>query len=396
MTTDESNSPQHPPSREQVIGGGVERLAHWTLRLLVVAAGAVLLGLAVGKLWSILFPVVLAIIVASVLQPPARWLERRLHLPSALSAAVVVLGTIGILVGIAALIAPSIAEQVGQVAGNASGGLTTIQDYVRTSGLDISNKQIDTVVAAAQERLQSSASSIASGVLVGVSAITSALVVLVLTLVLTFLFVKDGRRFLPWTARVAGERVGAHLIEVGTRSWGTLGGFIRTQALVGLIDATLIGLGLVIVGVPLAFTLSVLTFFAAFVPILGAFVIGGVAVLVALVSNGVGAALIILALILAVQQLEGNVLLPALQARSMNLPAAVILLAITLGSTVFGVTGAFLAVPVTAVGAVILRYLNEVVALRVRGSSRSPEEHAADVAARAQEPEPEPEPDQAG
>jgi predicted PurR-regulated permease PerM len=128
-----------------------------------------------------------------------------------------------------------------------------------------------------------------------------------------------------------------------------------------LIDAVFIGAALLIVGVPLAIPLALLTFFGGFVPIVGAFVAGAVAVLVALVSNGVTGALIILAVIVLVQQLEGNVLSPWLQSQSMNLHAAVVLLSVTLGSTLFGVTGAFLAVPTVAIAAVVLRYLNDIV-----------------------------------
>src|SRR3546814_8314103 len=93
-------------------------------------------------------------------------------------------------------------------------------------------------------------------------------------------------------------------------------GFIRTQALVSFIDAIFIGIGLVLVGVPLAIPLAVLTFFGGFIPIVGAFVVGAVAVLVALVSVGWNDALIVMLVILAVQQLEGNVLSPWLQSKS--------------------------------------------------------------------------------
>jgi predicted PurR-regulated permease PerM len=164
---------------------------------------------------------------------------------------------------------------------------------------------------------------------------------------------------------LSGPEVGRHLSEVGSRSWDTLAGFVRTQALVGLIDAVLIGLGLLVVGVPLALPLAVLTFVAAFAPIIGAVTVGGLAVLVALVSEGWGAALIILVVVLLVQQLEGNVFLPWLQGMTLNLHAGVVLLTVVLGSTLFGVAGAFLGVPLVAVAAVVLRYLDEAVTNRV-------------------------------
>ncbi|MET1062489.1 MAG: AI-2E family transporter, partial [Aeromicrobium sp.] len=136
-------------------------------------------------------------------------------------------------------------------------------------------------------------------------------------------------------------------------------GFIRTQTLVALIDAVIIGAGLAILGSPLAVPLAVVTFFAAYIPIIGAFVSGALAVLVTLVTNDPKAALITLLIVVGVQQLEGNVLSPVLQGKNMNLHPAVVLMSVTAGGSLFGVTGAFLAVPVAASVAEILRYVNE-------------------------------------
>ena len=120
-----------------------------------------------------------------------------------------------------------------------------------------------------------------------------------------------------------------------------------------------IGAGLLIVGVPLALPLAVLTFIGGFVPIVGALFAGALSVLVALVTNGFTAALIVLGIVLLVQQVEGNVLQPILQGKSLNLHAAVVLLAVAAGGTLYGIAGAFLAVPVAAAGATVLRYLFE-------------------------------------
>jgi predicted PurR-regulated permease PerM len=177
--------------------------------------------------------------------------------------------------------------------------------------------------------------------------------------ILVFFFLKDGPSFLPWIKRSIGERVGAPVTDVLLRCWGVVGSFIRTQALVSLVDAVLIGGGVLVLGVPLALPLAVLTFVGGFVPIVGAFVAGAIAVLIALVTKGVTTALIVLVIIVVVQQLEGNVLQPILQSRSMNLHAAVVLLAVTAGSTLYGITGAFLAVPVVAVVSEIWRYFGE-------------------------------------
>jgi predicted PurR-regulated permease PerM len=143
------------------------------------------------------------------------------------------------------------------------------------------------------------------------------------------------------------------------KTWATLSEFIRQQALVGFIDAFFIGVGLWVLGVPLVLPLAVLTFFGGFVPIVGAFVAGAFAVLIALVSNGLTTALLVLLVVVLVQQIEGNVLQPIIQGRGFNLHAAVVILAVTAGGSLAGITGAFLGVPVAALIAVIYRYVRD-------------------------------------
>lgn len=359
MTQPRANSRR---SRHQVIGDGLAWTATWSLRWILIGAGAVLFGLVVRETWSILLPVLLALVVTTVLQPPALFLERKLGFPASLAAAAVLVGGLAVLVGVGFAIAPSIAGQVDDIASDASGGLQKVQDWVQSSNI-VTEDQLEAAIQGLQDRITDSASSFASGVVVGVGAVGSALVTLVVTLILTLLFLKDGRKFVPWLGVMAGERVGPHLREVLGQAWSTLGGFIRTQAIISFIDAVLIGIGLLIVGMPLAIPLAILTFFGGFVPIVGAIVMGALAVLVALVSVSLTGALIVLAIIVGVQQLEGNVLQPWLQSKSVQLNAVVVLLAITLGSTVFGIAGAFLAVPAAAVAAVVLRYLNQLVTI---------------------------------
>ena len=155
------------------------------------------------------------------------------------------------------------------------------------------------------------------------------------------------------------------------RIWQVIGDFIRAQALVGLADAVGIGLGLAILGIPLALPLAVITFVGAFVPIIGAFVTGALAVLVALVTAGPATALAVIALVVLIQQLESNVLSPMLMGRALRLHAGLVILAVTAGSSLFGITGAFLSVPTLAVLATLARYCREQVQqqARVRGLS---------------------------
>ncbi|KIA62771.1 AI-2E family transporter [Nocardia vulneris] len=359
--------------RGEVIGSGLLWLAKWALCIVAIAAGSWVLLYLIGKLWVVILPVALAIVVATVLWPPTRWLVEH-GLKPGLAATITVVGFIAALAGVVALIVPSVVDQAPELADKSTAGVNKVRDWLQGPPLRIRDEQLSSAVDAIVSRLQSSAEQIATGVFTGVSTATSALITLFLVLVLAFFFVKDGPRLLPWLHAVLGSRSGRHVEEVLNRVWVTLGGFIRTQALVSLIDAVFIGAGLVILGVPLALVLAVITFIGGFVPIVGAFVAGALAVLVALVGNGLTTALIVLAIVLAVQQLEGNVLQPVLQSRSMQLHAVVVLLAVTAGGSLYGIVGAFLAVPVAAIVAVVVRYIGEQIDVVTTAPSESADE----------------------
>ncbi len=358
--SDETTNPPGTKTRSEVYGEAGKWLATWSWRVVAMAAMFFVLTWLIGEFWSILLPVLLAILLCTVLWPPVRWLRSK-GLPAALATAVVLLLSLGVLGGIIGAIAPSIGGQSKEIADKAVQGVGTVQKWAQGPPLNLQDEQISKFVNSITQKLQSSAESIASGVFTGVSAAGSFVVALVMVAMLTFFFLKDGDKFMPWLRRHSGTPVAEHFAELLSRVWATLGGFIRTQALVSFIDALFIGLGLVILQVPLAAALAVITFLGGFIPIVGAFVAGALAVVVALVTNGFGTALAVLAVVIAVQQLEGNVLSPILQSRSMQLHPAIVLLAIAFGSTQFGIIGAFLAVPVAAAIAVLFRYLGELI-----------------------------------
>ncbi|MFG1635202.1 AI-2E family transporter [Pseudonocardia alni] len=361
-----SPSPTAPAaSRGTVIGNGLTWLAAWSLRVALIAVGLVIVGYVIGMLWVVVWPVVLAILLATVLRPPAALLIRW-RVPAAAASAIVLLVGIAAVTGLFVSIAPSIAGQTQQITSGVIAALGQIQQWVTGPPLNLGDGQIGDIVNQVTQQLQQSATAIAGGVLTGVSTLASGLISLVLALVLTFFFVKDGPRFLPWLTSITGRSAGGHIAEVLRRMWDVLGGFIRVQALVSLIDAVFIGIGLVLLGIPLALPLAVLTFVGGFIPIVGAVVAGSLAVLIALVTQGFGTAVAVAVLVVAVQQIEGNVLQPFLQGQSLKLHGAVVLLAVTAGGSLAGIAGAFLAVPVAAVVAVLLRYLGEQIDLRDR------------------------------
>lgn len=361
--------PARPVDRGAVIGAGGIWLAKVSACVVLIAAGALVLGWIIEKMWVVVLPVALAIVVSTVLWPPTRGLMKR-RVPPAAAASITLLVFFAVVAGIIAGIVPSVVSQAPELGNKATEGIHKVEDWIQGPPFNLRDEQLENAVQVVVEKVQGSAASIASGVFSGVSTAGSLLVTLGLVLVLTFFFIKDGPRFIPWMHAVGGGRAGRHLEEVLIRMWDTLGGFIRTQALVSFIDAFFIGLGLVILGVPLAPVLAIITFIGGFIPIVGAFVAGALAVLVALVANGLTTAIIVLVIILAVQQLEGNVLQPVLQSRSMHLHAVIVLLAVTAGSSLFGIVGAFLAVPVAAVAAVVIRYIGEQIDVRVEAINK--------------------------
>lgn len=354
-----------PIDRGQVIASDGRTAAAWALRFIIVVAATGLLFYLLSFVWMGLLPILLALIFCTVLWPPVRWLRDH-KVPSALSVLLVLVGFFGAIIGIFSAMAPTVRTQGKQLYDQAQTGVRQILDWVdsRIDSELIDPNKIQETLDQVAGMVRGQASSIASGVFTGIGAIASVGTTLALTLILSFFFLKDGDRFLPWLRKYTGVRAGWHLTEVCMRSWNTLSGFIRTQAIVSLVDAIFIGIGLIILGVPLWPVLAVLTFFAGFIPIVGAFTAGALAVIVALVSNGFLNAVFVLILIIAVQQIEGNVLQPILQSRAMGLHAAIVLLAVALGGTGFGIIGAFLAVPVAAVIAVWFRYWAEMVSLR--------------------------------
>ncbi|MGS2648932.1 AI-2E family transporter, partial [Streptosporangium sp. G12] len=325
--------------------------------LLVVLMAAVILW-TLGQMWSIIWPLVIALLLTTLTWPITRFLRRHGWHPTLAASAVTALFLL-IAAGTLVLIAVPVASQAGELATGVGNGIQRLRDWAAGPPLNIGADQLSTALDTATTRIQSSVGSIVTATVTGVGTILNGLVTTVLALFLMFFFLKDGPRFLPWLTRQLPGRLATDLPAIATHSWDTLGSFVRSQAFVGLLDAVLIGLGLWIVGVPLVLPLAVLTFVAAFVPIIGALFAGFVAVLITLVSNGPTDALIVLAIIIAVQQLEGNVFQPMVQSRGLGLHAAVILLAVTLGGNLAGIVGSLLAVPVAALIAVIWNYLRD-------------------------------------
>ena len=319
---------EHPAERDDksaVLANDFRTMAKVSVVFILIVAGLALAGYLLKFIWVGLLPVLLAILVSTVLYPISAWLRSK-GFPRSLAAVSTLLGLIIVFCGVFAAMAPVVTSQSQTLINQAEDGINQLTEMVEKSPIDIQSDQLQSVLQDVVKFAKGQASTIATGVISGFSMASSIVVAALIMLFVTFFIIKDGDKFLPWLRKYTGNSTGWHVTELGARIWKTLSGFIQAQAAVAMVDAVLIGLGLWVLQVPLALVIAVVTFFASFIPIIGAVTAGALAVIIALVSNGLTNALLALALIIIVQQVEGNLLQPLLQSKAMGLHAAVVLL----------------------------------------------------------------------
>jgi predicted PurR-regulated permease PerM len=344
-------APREPPPRRGVPGSLV-LASELGWRFLVVVGAIAVLAYALWYVRLVALPAFLALLLSTILVPPARALRRR-GLRPALATAVVFFGALLVVAGVAALILPPFANEIGTLSDTITGGAQELGRLI-ANAFGLSHKDVQSAIDGLSRKLHASGGEIASGVLSGAVIVGQIVAAALLTLVLLFFYVKDGRGLWRWTVRLFPEGVRPRVDYAGRMSWLVLSAYVRGQVLVATVDAVFIGIGLAIVGLPLVLPLAVLIFVAAFVPIIGAFTAGAAAVLIALVSKGAGAALVVLAINLAVQQLEGNVLYPMIMRKTIELHPVATLLIVGAGGVLAGIIGALVAVPIAAVVATVL------------------------------------------
>jgi putative heme transporter len=317
--------------------------------LLGIALMAVVVMVAASQVSLVLVATVLALFPATLLAPVARWLQAR-GVPAAIAALVTVVAGLALLAGVIGAMVPLVRAELPSLMASAGEGLDELFAVLRTGPLDLGVEGLEDLVTMASEQFADATDQVAEAAISALEVVTASL----LLLVSLFFYLKDGDRLrrglvttLPGSMRLRAAR----LLR---GSWETLGRYFRGQLLVALVDAVFIGLGLVLLGVPLALPLSVLIFFGGLFPIVGAITTGTLAILVALADDGLTTGLIVLGLVIAVQQLESNVLEPLILGRVIALHPLVIVLSITAGSLLLGILGAFLAVPVAAIIARII------------------------------------------
>lgn len=313
--------------------------------MLLVGFGAVLLVRIAGEARLAVVPFIVALLLTTALAPPAAALRRR-GAPAALAAAVVLLGFVGAVAGTLALLGPTVGSEMDDLGRQVRSGAEEALD--RLSGLGLLENDTDGFLDQVIAQLKANAGGIGSGVVTGALVAAELVAGALLALVSTFFLLKDGDRL--WRRLVAGlgPARGEAVDEIGRGIWLKLGAYVRGTIVVALFDAVFIGLALWVIGVPLVVPLAVLTFATAFIPIIGATVAGAAAVLVALVTGGMHDALLALAAVIAVQQIESQLLSPVVVGRAVRVHPLAILLAVTAGGVLAGILGAALATPLLA------------------------------------------------
>ena len=325
---------------------GFGRLAIRALQIILVVVVVAASVIALRELTVVTIPLILALIFASAFAPAMAWMRRR-GFPDLLATLIALLLIVAVLALASWLVARAVRDQWGELYAQAQDGFTQLIAWINTLPFAPDQDQLDQWAATVIDFVTSA--QFGSGALAGVGAVANFVTGLVLMVTVLFFFLKNGARMWEFLLRPFRGTSYERAQRIGNKTVTTLGSYVRGTAMVALVDAIGIGIGLTILQVPLALPLSILVFLLAFIPIVGATLAGILAALVALVTGGWVTAVIVIGIVVLVNQLEGNFLQPVLMGRSMKLDAFIILIALTVGTVLGGILGAVLAVPITAV-----------------------------------------------
>lgn len=333
----------------------LKAVSEWCARFLLIAAAVAVIGYVILHLLLVVVPMIAALLIATLLVPPANWLRAHRWRPAAATALVVVVALL-VIAGLVAAVGPPVAGEFGQVGHQAQAGLRSVQDWLINGPLGLSPKNVNnlgnSIVDAARNALgggSGSGSNIARGVVSAGLKVAEVAAGVVLGIVLLVFFVKDGRLIFEWLVDLAPQRARPRVHQIGEVSWTAISQYVHGIIIVALFDAVFIGIALAIVGVPLVLPLMVIIFITAFIPLVGAWVSGAVATLIALVTAGLVPAIVVVAAFVVVNQLEAHVLYPVVVGRTLKLHPVAVILGVAIGGVVLGILGALFSVPIVAV-----------------------------------------------
>jgi predicted PurR-regulated permease PerM len=351
--------PPAPPARRPAeVPHGVELAASWSWRVLVIAAAVALLGWLISFFAVIVIPVVVALLVTALVVPVVERLTR-LGVRRSVASILVVVATIGAVSALLTFAGQQVAQGATDLADQTVAGLQKIRDWLKDGPLNASDSQINDFINSVQKAIseQSGEGGVFTRVTEVGTAVGHVLAGFFIVLFSTYFFLADGERIWAWVVRLSPRAARERVDSSGRVAWISLTQFVRATVLVAATDGVLIGAGAAIIGVPFSLAIGVLVFLGAFVPIIGATIAGTVAILVALVDQGPVTALIMLAIVIGVQQLEGHVLQPFLMGRWVSVHPLAVILAIGAGVLTAGVAGALVAVPLAAAANAVVQHL---------------------------------------
>lgn len=347
---------KRPRPVEENIPVGVRSAAAWAWRLLVILGAVYVLLYIVGRLALVVTPVAIALLLAALLQPVAAWLRGH-GFQRSLAAAIVLLGGIATVAGILTLVINAISHGFGDLSDSVGDGVDEVRDWLVDGPLNLSQADLDDAIHSAETALVDNRDTLTAGAVATATTVTELFTGFLLVLFALFFFLRDGRQIWLWLIGLLPRNSREDVDGAGLIAWKTLISYVRATGLVAFTDAAGIGIGLAILGVPLALPLAALVFLGAFIPLIGSFLSGLIAVLVALVSNGPITALFTLGVVVLIMQLEGHLLQPLLLGRAVRVHPLAVILAIAAGLLVAGIVGALVAVPLVACVNVAAIYL---------------------------------------
>ena len=345
---------------EDKVPPALRTAAAWSWRVIVITT--VLIGLVwfTAQFSTIFIALMVALLIAVVAEPIAAKMRNTLHWPPALAAAITLFLVVLLIIAMLGGSSTGLYQGFYDLRENVQSGIDALVAWIGENFPNYEEK-VENLWTQLQSFLSNNSTRIAGGVLAFSSSVTSFLTGAVTTFFALFFFLKDGRRLWQWCVRLFPAQYRDAANESGIRIWVTIGNYTRTQAIVAIVDAIGIAVIAMILGTPLslAIPIAVIVFIGAFVPIVGALISGSAAVLVVLVNTGnIWMAVAMIAGVLLVQQIEGNLLQPILQGNALNMHPLVIVLLVMAGSGVAGIIGALFVVPIAAAINAVILYLN--------------------------------------
>ena len=324
----------------------VRAAAAWSWRGLVIGAAVFVILYLTAYFSDIVVPVLLALLLTALLQPIKSWLAR--WVPPIAAAIITVVGMLVLIAVVFSIVGAQLVDQFSGMSQQLREAYDQIHTWIQST-FGVSDDQLQQWLNSGLDQLGASLSNIgAAAASAGLTAthLVTGFFLMMFTLIF---FLYDGQNIWHWVVRLFPRTARAKIEGSGVVAWGQLSGFTRGTVIIAMIDAIGISAVAAILGVPFAAGIAVIVFFGAFIPIIGATVSGAVAVLLALVALGPIKALIMLAGIIAVQQIEAHVLQPLIMGKQVRLHPLAIIIAIAAGVSVAGVVGGVIAVPVAAV-----------------------------------------------